>query len=182
METRKTPKFNHPTPEVTLADGRPQAIEIRVLDVQHDLPTAQGILREYAESLSVDLCFQGFEAELSSLPGQYAEPRGVFLLAFSKGTLAGCCAMRPSDNVDIANACEMKRLYVRRPFRRLGVGRTLAEAIIVRAQQAGYSNLLLDTLSDMEAARALYADLGFEEVAPYYHNPIAGSHYLRARL
>ena len=35
---------------------------------------------------------------------------------------------------------------------------------------------------DMEAARALYEDLGFEEIPPYYHNPIAGAHYLKVRL
>ena len=157
-------------------------VEIRVLQVDQELAAAREILLEYASSLSFDLCFQDFEAELANLPGQYAEPRGVLLLARSHGRLAGCCAMRPLDNVDMANTCEMKRLYVRPAFRRLGVGRTLAEALLARAQQAGYSNILLDTLSDMEAARALYADLGFEEIPPYYHNPIAGSHYLRARL
>lgn len=157
-------------------------VEIRAIKDDQELAAAQAILLEYAASLSFDLCFQDFEAELANLPGLYAEPRGVLLLAHGDGKLAGCCAMRPLDNVDMANACEMKRLYVRPEFRRLGVGRALAEALLARAQQAGYSNILLDTLSDMETARALYADLGFEEIAPYYHNPIAGSHYLRARL
>jgi ribosomal protein S18 acetylase RimI-like enzyme len=51
-----------------------------------------------------------------------------------------------------------------------------------RARLVGYSCVLLDTLSDMEAARALYEDIGFEEVPPYYHNPIPGAHYLKAQL
>jgi hypothetical protein len=34
----------------------------------------------------------------------------------------------------------------------------------------------------MESARALYGELGFEEVPPYYFNPIAGAHYLKASL
>jgi hypothetical protein len=42
--------------------------------------------------------------------------------------------------------------------------------------------VLLDTLDDMETARALYADLGFVEIPPYYHNPIAGAHYLKVDL
>src|SRR6218665_1321851 len=46
------------------------------------------------------------------------------------------------------------------------------------ARQAGYACVLLDTLDDMESARALYSDLGFAAIAPYYHNPIAGAHYL----
>ena len=95
---------------------------------------------------------------------------------------SGCCALRPIDEVDVANAAEMKRLYVRTAFRRFGLGRLLAEATLDAAQQMGYSSVLLDTLDDMEAARALYDELGFVEIPPYYHNPIAGSHYLRVDL
>jgi putative acetyltransferase len=76
----------------------------------------------------------------------------------------------------------MKRLYVRRAFRRFGLGRLLAQALMDRALQAGHSVMLLDTLDDMEAARGLYGSLGFEEVPPYYFNPIAGAHYLKAQL
>ena len=50
------------------------------------------------------------------------------------------------------------------------------------AREAGYSCVLLDTLDDMEAARSLYEDLGFHEIPPYYHNPIAGAHYLKCDL
>jgi putative acetyltransferase len=140
------------------------------------------IFQEYARSLDVDLCFQNFEAELSGLPGDYAEPRGALLLALVDGHVAGCCALRPLDNVDYPNASEMKRLYVRKAFRGSGLGRQLAEAILDTARRAGYSCVLLDTLDDMEAARALYEDLGFEEIPPYYHSPIVGAHYLKADL
>jgi ribosomal protein S18 acetylase RimI-like enzyme len=84
--------------------------------------------------------------------------------------------------VDYANACEMKRLFVRRAFRRFGLGRLLAQALMDQATQAGYSAMLLDTLDDMEAARGLYASLGFEEIPPYYFNPLPGAHYLKAEL
>ena len=124
------------------------------------------IFREYAESLAIDLAFQQFEQELSTLPGDYAAPRGSLLLAWVDGELAGCCALRPLDNVDMANASEMKRLYVRPAFRRFGLGRLLAEAILDAARRQGYACVLLDTLDDMEAARSLYEDLGFEEVPP----------------
>jgi ribosomal protein S18 acetylase RimI-like enzyme len=140
------------------------------------------IFREYAASLDVDLCFQGFEAELTDLPGEYAEPEGALLLAFADEQLAGCVAMRRLVNVDHANACEMKRLFVRPAFRRFGLGRILAQALMDIARAAGYSAMLLDTLDEMESARELYASLGFEEVAPYYFNPIPGAHYLKATL
>ncbi len=138
--------------------------------------------REYAQGLGVDLCFQGFEQELDGLPGDYAAPRGFLLLALVDGAAAGCCALRPLDQADYPDAAEMKRLYVRKAFRGLGIGRQLAEAALDAARRAGYGCVLLDTLDDMEAARALYDELGFEEVPPYYHNPIPGAHYLKADL
>jgi ribosomal protein S18 acetylase RimI-like enzyme len=146
------------------------------------LAAAREMFREYAHSLDVDLCFQNFEAELAGLPGDYAPPGGQLLLAFVDGELAGCGAMRALPDADYANACEMKRLFVRPAFRRFGIGRVLAQGLLDQAQGAGYSAILLDTLDDMEAARGLYASLGFEEVPPYYFNPIPGAHYLKASL
>lgn len=143
---------------------------------------AREILREYAQSLAVDLCFQGFEEELLQLPGEYAPTSGGFLLALVDGQVAGSGAFRNLPDVDYANACEMKRLFVRPAFRRFGLGRILAQALIDQATQAGYSAMLLDTLDDMEAARGLYASLGFETVPPYYFNPIPGAHYLKVDL
>jgi putative acetyltransferase len=175
-----------------------------VLIMPHDpasLAAARSIFQEYASGLGIDLCFQNFDDELLRLPGDYAEPRGALLLALvdagaheAAGTpaltlsdgraahVAGCCALRPLDTADYPNAAEMKRLYVRPGFRGLGLGRRLAESILDAARTAGYACVLLDTLDDMESARALYEDLGFAEVPPYYHNPIAGSHYLKVDL
>lgn len=149
-------------------------------------PVQLGLVREifleYARSLPIDLGFQDFEGELAGLPGEYASPRGTLLTAWVDGKLAGCCALRPLDTVDYPNAAEMKRLYVRKAYRGLGLGRQLAEAILDTARVLGYHSVLLDTLDDMEAARALYVELGFEEIPPYYHNPAAGAHYLKADL
>ncbi|OUM04191.1 GNAT family N-acetyltransferase [Variovorax sp. JS1663] len=174
-------------------------------DPGDELDITRTIFLEYAASLGIDLCFQDFDAELAGLPGDYAEPRGALLLALvdpalggaeaaragvptlqrangAAAVVAGCCALRPLDAADYPNAAEMKRLYVRPQFRGLGLGRQLAEAILDAARGAGYACVLLDTLDDMESARALYEDLGFVEVPPYYHNPIAGSHYLKVDL
>jgi putative acetyltransferase len=157
-------------------------LEITKPQARQEWDAVRGILREYAATLDIDLSFQRFDDELKTLPGQYVGPRGALLTAIADDTLAGCCALRPLDNTDYSNCCEMKRLFVRPQFRALGIGRLLAEAILDQARQAGYSIVLLDTLSDMETARALYRDLGFEEIPPYYHNPIAGSHYLKITL
>ena len=158
------------------------SISLRPPSSPAEWDAVRDIFREYASTLGVDLCFQDFECELAQLPGDYAEPRGALLIAEVEGALAGCCALRPLDNADYPNASEIKRLYVRKAFRGFGLGRELAEAMLDRARQAGYACVLLDTLDDMESARALYTDLGFEEIPPYYHNPIPGAHYLKVDI
>jgi ribosomal protein S18 acetylase RimI-like enzyme len=180
------------------------AVVLLTPEEAHEIDATRAIFRDYAASLGIDLDFQDFDGELAELPGEYTEPRGNLLLALvdpanvkedagrqsptlrrADGTLAhiaGCCALRPLDTVDYANAAEMKRLYVRPGFRGLGLGRQLAEATLDAARSAGYACVLLDTLDEMESARALYEDLGFAEVPPYYHNPVAGAHYLKVDL
>ena len=161
-----------PTPDIQLViPADPESLEI-----------TRGIFREYVGSLNIDQRFQDIEEELAALPGEYAPPHGHVLLAFVDGELAGCGALRALTDVDYANSCEMKRLYVRPAFRRFGLGRQLAEAILDAARMAGYHNVLLDTLNDMESARALYAELGFVDIPPYYYNPLSGAHYLKVDL
>ncbi|WP_374407967.1 GNAT family N-acetyltransferase [Hydrogenophaga sp.] len=147
-----------------------------------ELAAVRELFIDYQADLGIDLCFQGFAEELQTLPGDYAEPSGGLFLASVDGQPAGCCAFRPLVHSDHLNACEMKRLFVRRDFRSHGLGRRLVEAVVFAGQQSGYTTMLLDTLSDMEAARALYQDIGFVETEPYYHNPLAGAHYLKLDL
>lgn len=157
-------------------------IELRTPSGPSDLDAVRGIFREYAHSLSVDLCFQGFEDELAQLERVYGPPQGLMLLAYADGQLAACIAFRALTDVGHVKACEMKRLYVRPAWRELGLGRRLAQVAMKRARDAGHACMLLDTLDEMGPARGLYASLGFEEIPPYYFNPIPGAHYLKADL
>jgi GNAT superfamily N-acetyltransferase len=161
--------------------GQPR-IEIAAVVALNDMDLVRELFLEYQTDIGIDLCFQGFQEELAGLPGDYRSPLGGLFLAFVDGVAAGCCAFRPLPDSDYTNACEMKRLFVRRAYRGFGLGRLLVDQILLQAKQAGYDNMLLDTLRDMEAARALYQEVGFEEVAPYYHNPLPGAHYLRVML
>jgi ribosomal protein S18 acetylase RimI-like enzyme len=135
----------------------------------------RAIFREYAAGLGVDLCFQNFEAELAALPGEYGAPRGALLLATVNGELAGCGACRALPDVDYANACEMKRLFVRPEARKKGVGRQLAQAILESARGRGYQRVVLDTTPHMKEAIDLYESLGFQRIAAYRKNPIKGA-------
>lgn len=152
-------------------------IEIRNANLE-DMPVVRERFREYAQWLKVDLCFQGFEKELAELPGDYAPPRGRLVVACEEDHVIGCVALRPFGTDD----CEMKRLYVVPAFRGQGIARRLAERLIGEARAIGYRHMVLDTLQQMDAARALYANLGFVEIPAYYHNPIAGAIYLSKTL
>jgi len=139
------------------------------------------LFREYATDIQVDLCFQGFAQELATLPGAYAPPTGALLVACWGAAPAGCVALRPLDLE--GGVCEMKRLYVRAPFRGLGVGRELAGAIIAAARRATYRAMRLDTLpQQMPAAMALYRHLGFRPIPAYNDNPLAGVQHLELTL
>lgn len=157
---------------------------IRVARAGHDVDLARSLFREYAAWLGVDLCFQGFEEELAALPGKYAPPLGMLLVAGPPGDAVGCAALRPLDlptpgsdsNLTPVGFAvpvgEVKRLYVQPRARGTGTGRALAQAIVDAARAIGYRTLCLDTLERMTEARALYESLGFTRCARYYDNPL----------
>jgi carbonic anhydrase len=141
-----------------------------VIPAVNDIEIAEAatLFREYEAWLGLDLCFQGFEAELASLPGKYAPPDGRLFLAYSGRELAGCIALRPLDE----GISEMKRLFVRDKFRGLGLGIELIKELIGAARDIGYLKLRLDTYPPkMAQAVALYRSLGFIEIPAYYDNP-----------
>ncbi len=144
-----------------------------------DLDQVRWLFRAYADWLEVDLCFQGFEQELATLPGRYAPPAGRLLLAKVGKEAIGCVGLRPLE----PGICEMKRLWVEPGFGGHGLGRALAERIIDDACAVGYARMRLDTFpARMQAAQHLYRSLGFREIPPYYDNPFEGVVMLELRL
>ena len=165
---------------------------LRWADGADDVALARMLFVEYAAWLKVDLCFQGFDRELATLPGAYAPPTGRLLLAGVPGDAFGCIALRllsaskdPCGDGSTGGENgigEVKRLYVRPDHRNGGWGRRLAEAIVADAREIGYRELKLDTLEWMGEARALYAKLGFRECPKYYDNPHPGVVYMSLEL
>lgn len=154
------------------------AVEIREARDSDDVAHCRELFTEYQRGIGVSLCFQGFDRELASLPGDYAPPRGRLFLALDGGDPVGCVALRPLQSGD----AEMKRLYVRSSMRGTGLGRRLAQAAIEAARGLGYERLKLDTLPAMRAAQSLYAALGFRDIAPYNDNPVADVRFMALEL
>lgn len=153
-------------------------VRLHSADSASDLEWIRTLFREYADSLGVNLDYQGFEEEVRELPGKYAPPAGTLLLAFDDDDVVGCVGVRPIDD----ETAEMKRLFVRPLGRGLGLGRTLAEAAIRFATETGYSRIRLDTLPQMQRAQELYRTLGFMPIEAYRFSPVQGTVFLELVL
>ena len=162
-----------------IANARHSGITTMQAESAAHIAAIRELFLEYAKSLGFSLCFQSFDQELAALPGDYAPPDGRLLLATSSGQPAGCVALHKLA----PEICEMKRLYVRPQYRGKGLGRQLAEKIIVEARQLGYKKLRLDTVEPtMKTAVAMYRQLGFRDIPPYRDNPISGALYMELEL
>jgi GNAT superfamily N-acetyltransferase len=143
-----------------------------------ELDAVRRLFEEYWSGFGFTPCFQGFAGELANLPGDYTPPRGALALATVDSRPAGCAALRPFD----ATRCEAKRLYVRPEFRGHGLGLALLEWLVARARDAGYREMVGDTMPVMQRALEMYDQFGFERCEPYAGNPTPGAIYLKLRL
>ena len=155
---------------------------MRILQAQSETEVQQvrELFAEYVAWLGINLCFQNYDKEVADLPGEYAPPRGRLLLALADdGAAAACAALRDLGK----GICEMKRLFVRPDFRGQRLGWQLAEMILAEARAIGYKHIRLDTLpGKMDRAITMYRVLGFKDIAPYYHNPVAGAAFMELKL
>jgi len=153
-------------------------MNIKEVNSTEELLHIKGLFIEYVNSLGIDLSFQNFNDELSSLPGEYSSPDGALLLAEFDGKIAGCIALRKiSDKI-----CEMKRLYVRDEYKGKRIGYALIKQIIDKAKNIGYRYMRLDTLPSMKKAICLYRSLGFVNIDPYRYNPVEGAMFMELDL
>jgi ribosomal protein S18 acetylase RimI-like enzyme len=154
---------------------------IKPVTTAADLDATIQLFKAYTLSLNIDLTFQDFATELSSMPGKYSPPAGSLLLARSTttGEPLGCIGIRPITSKSV---CEMKRLYVAPQGRGLGLGKTLIDAAIKEAVRIGYARMRLDTLPTMGTAIDLYRKNGFVQIDAYYETPITATMFFERIL
>lgn len=137
------------------------------------------LFREYAAELNENLCFQRFDEELFNPLKKYGEPNGCLLLAHWNQEPVACIALQPITGNE---ACEMKRLYVKPPFRKLGIAEELVIKVLKLANEKGYEKMVLDTLKRLQPAVRLYKKFGFKNTTAYYVNPLPGVIYMERQI
>ena len=153
--------------DILIVDGAAREDEFRALTV------------EYVTSLGRDLAFQHLDEELESPVKKYVGSGGGMLVALTReGQAVGCVAYWGHTK----ERCEMKRLYVKPEYRRGGVGMALGKEVLRRAAQSGFCEMVLDTVTALAPALALYRKLGFHEIEAYYHNPMSDVVYMARSL
>ncbi|MDP1818376.1 MAG: GNAT family N-acetyltransferase [Acidimicrobiales bacterium] len=154
-------------------------VDVRAAAAPADWASAERLIRAYIDSLPFDMSsFQDLDREMTHLSEEYGPPSGRALLASVDGADVGFAGMRRFDE----GIAELKRMYVDPPCRGAGVGRALAVAAVDAARALGYRRLVLDTVSRMTAAIAIYEGLGFTPIPPYRHNPLPDAAYFALDL
>lgn len=163
---------------------------LRIAERPSEIDAFRTLCRAYAASLPFSLDYQGFEAEMASLPGKYAPPRGALFVAWDGGAPVGIVAVRalpedslvPTDPGERSAIAELKRMYVDPAARGRGIGRLLGEAAVEFARRAGYRAIWLDSEPDFAAALAVYRALGFGPIERYNRDPQESTVYLGLTL
>jgi GNAT superfamily N-acetyltransferase len=155
-------------------------VRIQPADSPADWADGSRLVRAYLAGLPFEVDFQTEVAEeLADLATIYGGPDGILLLGRSAaGRAVGVVGVKRFD----AHDAELKRMYLEPAARGTGLGRALADTAIAAARSLGYRRLLLDTVSRLAAAVALYQSLGFVEIDAYRHNPLEDARYFSLDL
>ena len=152
---------------------------LKEVHTQEEYRLAADLFREYAKEIGIDLEFQNFQKELADLRKQYSKPEGTIWLAYNENnTAVGCVAVRKLEE----SICELKRMYIRKEARGMGLGKQLLAKSITTGIQLGYKKMRLDTLSTMHPAIHLYKSVGFYEIDSYRFNPFDEAKYFELAL
>ena len=160
----------------------PQAAGLSVRICEASLPAdgerLMAVIHEYIAWLNMDLSYRGFAQEMEKFNALFTLPSGLFLMAQADQEIAGCVGLLRHS----ASTAEVKRLYIKPAFRGLRLGEKLVAALMVRARQLGYERLILDAVPQTTVAQALYRTIGFQEIEPYYANPVPGTKFFALQL
>jgi GNAT superfamily N-acetyltransferase len=139
-----------------------------------DSDIAWSILEEYNDAIGV------VERDDREHFSSYLRKPNGFWLAEAGDVVVGCVVLRELPGL-APRACEVKRLYVQLPYRRLGVARELMDALEAYAREARFEAIYLDTFEGLAAAVRFYELRGYERV-PRYNENVQATIFMRKLL
>ena len=134
---------------------------IRKIRPGDDAEVAQIIRVVMAEFNATGHGFTIEDAEVDAMYDAYAGGRAVFYVLQEKNELVGCGGIAQLQGGG-DQVCELKKMYFYERARGKGLGKLLAEMLIVDARRFGYAKMYIETLKQMKAACQLYQSLGFQ--------------------
>jgi len=154
---------------------------VRFDEVSVTDPTAHALITEYFEYRASTFPAGQTYQPTFPFPGDFAPPRGVFVLMLDDdGRAVGCGGVRLLGvAAGGGSVFEVKHLWVQPNTRGRGLGSQLLAELERRAAAFGARDLVLDTNRSLTAANALYRSAGFFEIDPYNENPNATNWYAK---
>ena len=130
--------------------------------IAYDSPLAHGLVEELQEEYVLRY---GGRDETPVDPTDFAPPQGAFLVARRVAELIGCAALRRRSDEDV----EVKRMFIRRPYRGRGYARELLALVEDEARSLGFSRVLMETGLAQPEAIGLYESSGYHRIPGFGH-------------
>lgn len=153
-----------------------QGIRIRVFQRGDSEEVKEFISDIIINEFKFKLEFDTLDSDILAIEEIYNKSdRGCFWVAESiavnniqRQKIVGTTAVRNLKQFE--STCELKRMYVLKEFRQLGLGQKLLDIAIDFAKRVGYSRMVLDSSKMLHVARALYLKKGFVDIPKYNDN------------
>lgn len=139
--------------------GRTTAI--RPIEPGDDAPIAEVIRTVMPEYGAVGEGYSIMDPEVDAMSEAYAGAAAAYFVALVDGEVMGGAGIGPLVGGP-PGVCELKKMYLLREARGLGLGRRLMTLCLDAARAAGYEHCYLETLERMTEARGLYESHGFQ--------------------
>ncbi len=139
------------------------SIGISELQIRRERPDSQDA-RTLIRELDADLLERYPRQWIHGLhPEDFQDDELIFLVVRQGSELVGCGALRPLEE----GVAEVKRMFVRHSFRRLGISRRILSALELQAMEKGYTTLRLETGTEQPEALGLYRSAGYVQIPSY---------------
>jgi len=134
-------------------------------------PAAQFALGEYFRELDERFPsgFDPGDAGATADVAMLSAPEGAFVVARNGELVVGCGGLQRVDD----DTAEIKRMWVHREWRGLGLGRTLLGRLEALARDRDRERVVLDTNGTLTEAISMYERSGYQPIERYNDNPYA---------